>query len=216
MRVIALFTLLLLTGCSSLSLDNPIGMLDTNMLDTAPQSDQDVRYPEWGHAPQPAPVSVAVPAVATPIQRPQRQASASGYSSLEQFLMQNGIDYEVMPGNHIMVKLKHTMQFATGSAQLSSDSAYWLNIMSQFLSRERGIDIVIEGHTDNTGTTTLNDGLSVRRAQSVKDTLVRNNVARNAIFTRGYGESIPACTNSTTQGRACNRRVELLLIVSNN
>lgn len=216
MRVIALSVLLLLTGCSSLSFKDPMGFMQNNMLDTAPKNDREVLYPEWGQAPQSAPVSVPVQAVATPAQRPQRQAPVSGYSSLEQFLMQNGIDYEVMPGNHIMVKLKHTMQFATGSAQLSSDSAYWLNIMSQFLSRERGIDIVIEGHTDNTGATTLNDGLSVRRAQSVKDTLVRNNVARNAIFTRGYGESIPACSNNTIQGRACNRRAELLLIVSNN
>lgn len=205
MRVIALSLLLLLTGCGSLSMKSTTGLLSSNMLDIAPKSQQEVLYPDWGQSPQP---------VAAPVQGPQGQVRTSSYDSLEQFLLQNGIDYEVMPGNHIMVKLKHTMQFATGSAQLAPDSAYWLNVMSRFLSSERGIDVVIDGHTDNTGGNKLNDTLSVKRAQSVKDTLVRNDVARDTIYTRGYGEYVPACSNNTTQGRACNRRVELLLIVS--
>ena len=89
-------------------------------------------------------------------------------------------------------------------------------MMSDFLSRQQGIDVVIDGHTDSTGKPTFNDSLSVKRADTVKTTLIKNRVAKDAIYTRGYGEYIPACTNRTTEGRACNRRVELLFIVSNN
>ena len=165
---------------------SPMQMMGNNMLDTAPKGDFDVIYPDWGHTP--APVADGV----------------------------HGIDLEVMPGNHVMVKLKNTVKFDTGSSNVSQDSAYWLNVMGSFLSREHGIDVVIDGHTDNTGKPKFNDSLSVKRAQMVKNTLIQKNVSRDAIYTRGYGEYVPACTNRTTAGRACNRRVELLFIVSNN
>lgn len=204
MRLITLSVLLLLTGCGSLS---PMKMMGDDMLDTAPKGDFDVVHPEWGKAPVP---------VSAGVQGPMGQSRSVSYDALQQFLLSNGIDYEVMPGNHVMVKLKETVKFDSGSSTVSQDSAYWLNMMGSFLSRERGIDIVIDGHTDNIGKPTFNDSLSVKRAQMVKNTLIRKNVARDAIYTRGYGEYVPACSNRTTEGRACNRRVELLFIVANN
>ncbi|EKO3905455.1 OmpA family protein [Vibrio fluvialis] len=204
MRILALSVLLLLTGCGSMS---PMQMMGNNMLDTAPKGDFDVIYPDWGNTPAP---------VAAGVHGPMGQTRTSSYDSLQRFLLDNGIDYEVMPGNHVMVKLKNTVKFDTGSSNVSQDSAYWLNVMGSFLSREHGIDVVIDGHTDNTGKPKFNDSLSVKRAQMVKNTLIQKNVSRDAIYTRGYGEYVPACTNRTTAGRACNRRVELLFIVSNN
>jgi outer membrane protein OmpA-like peptidoglycan-associated protein len=56
----------------------------------------------------------------------------------------------------------------------------------------------------------------MKRASAVKRQLLRNNVAMDSIFTRGYGEYVPACSNKTKAGKACNRRVEVLFIVSNN
>ena len=56
----------------------------------------------------------------------------------------------------------------------------------------------------------------MKRAKAVKKQLVSNNVAMNSIYTRGYGEYVPACSNMTSAGKACNRRVEVLFIVSNN
>ncbi|MCG6228562.1 OmpA family protein [Vibrio furnissii] len=204
MRILALSLVLLLTGCGSMS---PMKMIGGNMLDTAPKGDFDVIYPDWGTTPSP---------VSTNVQGPMGQTRTSSYDALQRFLLDNGIDYEVMPGNHVMVKLKDTVKFDTGSSNVSQDSAYWLSVMGSFLSRERGIDIVIDGHTDNTGKPRFNDALSVKRAQMVKNTLINENVARDAIYTRGYGEYVPACNNGTYEGRACNRRVELLFIVSNN
>lgn len=115
-----------------------------------------------------------------------------------------------------MVKLKDTVKFETGSSQVSSNSQQWLSMMGSYLASEPSIDIVIDGHADSTGVANFNDRLSMNRAKAVKNTLVKNNVAMDSIFTRGYGEYVPACTNQTKVGKACNRRVEVLFIVSNN
>ena len=140
----------------------------------------------------------------------------TSYSDLQSFLLKNGVDYEVLPGNHIMVKLTDTIKFNTGSSMVKPDSMYWLDMMGRYLATQPGIDIVIDGHADSTGAPTFNDSLSMKRAKAVKKQLVSNNVAMNSIYTRGYGEYVPACSNMTSAGKACNRRVEVLFIVSNN
>lgn len=197
--------ILLLAGCSSL--DDTIAMFDDNLLDTAPKSDFDVRYPEWGSAPALA---------SSGVKGPFGQQRTQSYSELQKFLVNNGVDYELLPGNHVMVKLKDTIKFNTGSSRVSADSEAWLNMMGRYLASQPGIDIVIDGHADSTGAATFNDTLSMKRATAVKQQLVNNNVAMNSIFTRGYGEYVPACTNRTKAGKACNRRVEVLFIVANN
>ncbi len=205
MKYLALPLLMLLTGCGTLA--NADRMFSNSLLDAAPKGDFDVLYPEWGHAPKIA---------STGVQGPMGQQRTSSYDSLQSFLLKNGVDYEVLQGNHIMVKLKDTVKFETGSSTVSSGSGDWLTMMGRYLASEPGIDIVIDGHTDSSGAPTFNDGLSERRAKAVKNTLVKSNVAMDSIFTRGYGEYVPACTNYTKVGKACNRRVEVLFIVSNN
>ncbi|MDP4493791.1 OmpA family protein [Vibrio sp. AH4] len=204
MKVWFLCIAFVLTGCGSLATDR---MFNDSMLDVAPKGDFDVRYPEWGNAPQQS-VSVA--------QTPKMQARSSSYEQLRQYLVSNGIEHEVMPGDYPMIKLKNTIKFETGSAKVSASSKQWLDKMAQFLAGESGVDIVLEGHTDNTGTQKFNDKLSEKRATSVKSALVQRQVAQNAIYTRGYGEHVPACTNNTKKGRACNRRVEVRFILSSN
>jgi len=197
--------ILALSGCGSLPDD--MTMLGGDLLDTAPTSDFEVRYPEWGAAPVLA---------SSGVKGPMGQQRTQSYSDLQNFLVSNGVDYELLPGNHVMVKLKDTIKFNTGSSHVSPDSKYWLNMMGSYLSTQPGIDIVIDGHADSTGAPTFNDKLSIKRATAVKQQLVSNNVAMDSIFTRGYGEYVPACTNKTKTGKACNRRVEVLFIVANN
>lgn len=204
MKYLVFPLLLLLTGCGSLATDR---MFTNNLLDAAPKGEMDVRNPEWVMSSQTANSGV---------KGPLGQVRTNSYDALQHFLLNHGVDYEVLPGNHVMVKLKDSVKFQTGSAQVSVGSAQWLSMMGDFLARQRGIDVVIDGHTDNTGQRRFNDSLSVKRANMVKNTLIKNNVAKDSIYTRGYGEYVPACTNRTTTGRACNRRVELLFIVSNN
>ncbi len=204
MKYLVFPLILMLSGCGSLATDR---MFADNLLDAAPQGEMDVRNPEWVMSSRTANSGV---------KGPLGQVRTSSYEALQQFLLHNGVDYEVLPGNHIMVKLKDSVKFETGSSQVSLESEQWLSMMSNFLAQQNGIDVVINGHTDDTGQMTFNDSLSIKRADKVKNTLIKNSVAKDSIYTRGYGEYVPACTNRTTTGRACNRRVELLFIVSNN
>ncbi|WP_100753833.1 OmpA family protein [Vibrio salilacus] len=205
MKRFVLPLILLLSGCSGLK--EQMAMFGDDLLDTAPKSDFDVRYPEWGTTPTIA---------SSGVKGPFGQQRTQSYNDLQSFLLSKGVDYELLPGNHVMVKLKDTIKFNTGSSRVSTDSAYWLDMMGGYLATQPGIDIVIDGHADSSGAPTFNDSLSMKRASAVKQKLMSNNVAMDSIFTRGYGEYVPACSNKTKEGKACNRRVEVLFIVANN
>jgi OOP family OmpA-OmpF porin len=69
--------------------------------------------------------------------------------------------------------------------------------------------INVVGHTDSDGTEAYNQGLSERRAASVKDYLIQQGVSGSVISTSGKGESSPAASNATREGRQQNRRVEI-------
>ncbi|MDE1515441.1 OmpA family protein [Vibrio sp. dsl-7] len=193
---------LCLAGCGSLATDR---MLSNNLLDVAPQSDADVRHPEWGYATKKS-------VVALPHNIPQPQPNR--YMLIQQYLLTSGIEHEFIAGAHPTIKLKQTVKFATGSAQLSSQSLQWLDRVARFLSTQNGIEVVLEGHADSTGTERFNDTLSQRRANAVKNALIQRQVAQNTIYTRGFGEHVPACSNNTQTGRACNRRVEVRFILA--
>ena len=72
--------------------------------------------------------------------------------------------------------------------------------------------VEVAGHTDSTGAEEYNQGLSERRANSVKDYLVSKGVQAQRLQAKGYGESMPVASNDTKEGRAENRRVELIVL----
>lgn len=72
------------------------------------------------------------------------------------------------------------------------------------------VDVEVAGHTCSIGTEEYNLGLSQRRAEAVRNYLVSKGVPANRLTVRGYGESRPAFSNATREGRAQNRRVELV------
>lgn len=72
------------------------------------------------------------------------------------------------------------------------------------------VDVEVAGHTCNIGTDEYNLGLSLRRAEAVRNYLVSKGVSADRLTVKGYGESRPAFTNATREGRAQNRRVELV------
>ena len=199
--LIALSMLLALPGCGSL----PEDILNDNMLTIAPQGEQDVMHPDWGKA-------TVKPK--SGVQGPYGEKNAYQPHSLESFLAKHNLNYEVLPGDYKMVKLVDTIKFNTGSSQVSRQSAYWLDVIARYVASQPGIDVVIDGHADNTGAAKFNDKLSVKRADAVKQSLVKNSVDQRSIFTRGYGEAEPACNNATAKGKACNRRAEVLFILS--
>jgi outer membrane protein OmpA-like peptidoglycan-associated protein len=72
------------------------------------------------------------------------------------------------------------------------------------------VDVEVAGHTCSIGTDEYNLGLSLRRAEAVRNYLVSKGVSADRLTVRGYGESRPAFSNATREGRAQNRRVELV------
>jgi OmpA-OmpF porin, OOP family len=69
---------------------------------------------------------------------------------------------------------------------------------------------VIEGHTDNTGTPASNQTLSQARAKSVVEALVTGGISRDRLAAKGFGQDRPIADNRTDEGRAKNRRVEIV------
>ncbi|HMB61606.1 MAG TPA: OmpA family protein, partial [Eudoraea sp.] len=70
----------------------------------------------------------------------------------------------------------------------------------------------VEGHTDSVGSEQLNQSLSEKRANSVRDFLIAEGIAADRLTAVGYGESKPIATNNTRAGRAQNRRTEINLV----
>jgi outer membrane protein OmpA-like peptidoglycan-associated protein len=101
--------------------------------------------------------------------------------------------------------------FATGKSDLKGGAAGNLGKLAVFLNKYTDRTVSIEGYTDNVGSDEYNDALSQRRADSVKDYLVRQGVASNRLVASGKGESSPIAGNDSASGREQNRRVEVVI-----
>jgi outer membrane protein OmpA-like peptidoglycan-associated protein len=101
--------------------------------------------------------------------------------------------------------------FATGKSTLLPTAAAELEPVAEALAQDRSHEIVIEGHTDSQGSETKNLTLSQKRADAVKDFLVQHNVSSEQVTATGAGESEPIGDNKTAEGRATNRRVEIVV-----
>lgn len=104
------------------------------------------------------------------------------------------------------------VNFASGSAQLTADSSRALDDVAATLKKHPDMQVEVAGYTDNTGARQLNVSLSQRRAQAVVDYLVGKGVAGDRLSAKGYGPANAIADNSTAEGRAQNRRVELHIL----
>ena len=101
--------------------------------------------------------------------------------------------------------------FATGKADVQPESRPVLKEIAKTLKEHGDLKILIEGHTDNVGSSASNLTLSDARAAAVKATLVSDfGVDGGRITTKGFGDTKPSVPNATAIGRAQNRRVEVV------
>ena len=99
--------------------------------------------------------------------------------------------------------------FKTGRATLLPRGRSILDTAATYLHNHPAVNVVIEGHTDNTGTDKINDLLSKKRADAAKAYLVSKGIAEDRMTTKGYGSTNPIADNKTSEGRAINRRIEI-------
>jgi len=101
------------------------------------------------------------------------------------------------------------VKFQTNSAELRDGAAEVLNKQAATLVANKDVSIEVAGHTDSDGDASYNQGLSQRRAETVRAYLISKGVGANRITAKGYGESEPIADNAFKAGKAANRRVEL-------
>jgi outer membrane protein OmpA-like peptidoglycan-associated protein len=104
------------------------------------------------------------------------------------------------------------VNFISGKATLTPSSAATLDNVAASMKQYPDVKVEIGGHTDSVGSDEMNQKLSEARAETVKQYLVSQGVSASRLTTRGYGESKPIGDNSTPEGRAMNRRIELIKI----
>lgn len=102
--------------------------------------------------------------------------------------------------------------FASGKAELAAGAKQTIDNLAAFLDKYPDRKVLIEGHTDSTGSTELNLDLSERRAQSVKIALLERGISFDRIDAIGFGEDKPIADNETPVGRQQNRRVEIIIL----
>ncbi len=112
----------------------------------------------------------------------------------------------------LILTLSGSVLFKSNSAALLPDAQNRLTQVAQAL-KQGGHDapLVIEGHTDNQGSDSFNQQLSEKRAQAVKDYLVKAGYDASLIQAVGSGEADPVADNNSPEGRANNRRVEIVV-----
>ncbi|MFT6101844.1 MAG: OOP family OmpA-OmpF porin [Granulosicoccus sp.] len=107
------------------------------------------------------------------------------------------------------VSLSGDATFATNSAELNTSGKAALDLFASRAKQLNVSGVAVVGHADSRGDATYNQGLSERRANSVKTYLEGKGVLGSLIRAEGEGENSPVATNATKEGRAANRRVDI-------
>jgi outer membrane protein OmpA-like peptidoglycan-associated protein len=117
-------------------------------------------------------------------------------------------------GEGIKITFREGIQFDLNSAKLSETTRTNLQDLAKTLNKYKDTKVLIEGHTDITGTREHNKKLSEKRAESVTDYLETLGVESKRITAEGYGPDQPVGDNNTDYGRQQNRRVEVAIFAN--
>ncbi|MEZ5913588.1 MAG: OmpA family protein [Paracoccaceae bacterium] len=117
----------------------------------------------------------------------------------------------VNTGSELVVTMPQDILFATDSAAVRPDLQSDLRAVAAHLQRYPDSSIAVVGHTDNTGSASYNYDLSTRRASAVAAVLMDSGVPSHRVQAYGRGEDQPVASNLTPEGRAQNRRVDIII-----
>jgi outer membrane protein OmpA-like peptidoglycan-associated protein len=119
---------------------------------------------------------------------------------------------KLTPINNNSVFVLRNLFFDTDKYDLKPESAEELLQLVELMKMNPKMEVMITGHTDNQGAADYNVKLSENRAASVVAYLVKAGIASARLKWKGYGDSRPAAANDTEEGRAKNRRIELVIL----
>lgn len=140
-------------------------------------------------------------------ERSKRAAEALRAQLLEQF---NRI-LETRDSPRGLIVTMADVLFDTGKYEVKPATREQLAKLTGILLAHPSLKLEVEGHTDSTGSDEINDKLSEQRATTVRDYLVAQGMASDAVTAKGFGKTAPIADNSTAAGRQKNRRVELIV-----
>ena len=119
-------------------------------------------------------------------------------------------------GEGINLTFNSGLLFKINSSELSEDAKQELKKMSSIFAKYDDTQILLEGHTDDTGSDDFNKKLSKKRAEAVSSYLKSQNLSSSRLKTKWYGESQPKYPNDSEANRVKNRRVELAIYANDN
>lgn len=122
-----------------------------------------------------------------------------------------GTTVERLDHGLLLLRFDSDVLFAVDSSILDAGSRATIGEVAEVLSEYKKTAVVVQGHTDSSGTEEHNQALSERRAGAVEGVLIAQGIDAPRITSVGYGEGVPVASNETTGGRRQNRRVDILL-----
>ena len=134
----------------------------------------------------------------------QRQAMAQATAG-------TGVDVTRTADNQLKLEIPSDISFDTGKAAIKPEMRPILDRFAQTLKDNPATNLRIIGHTDSTGSDAINNPLSLARAESARNFLTMRGVSGARIQVEGRGSHQPVASNDTLDGRARNRRVEIVL-----
>jgi outer membrane protein OmpA-like peptidoglycan-associated protein len=120
-------------------------------------------------------------------------------------------DFALTPIEKEFTKTFNQVYFETNAAILQAISSVELDALVNYLKNTLNAQILIEGHTDNTGTAVQNNLLSLQRANAIGDYLQQKGIGANRLQRKGLGSTMPIADNNTAAGRAKNRRTSFTI-----
>ncbi len=104
------------------------------------------------------------------------------------------------------------INFATGKADIAPESQKAVDEIAEMLKKNPSLKISVEGHTDNVGTPATNKTLSEKRAQAIMASIISKGIDKSRLMAKGWGQDKPVGDNRNEEGKAKNRRVEIVKI----
>ncbi|MCW7539590.1 OmpA family protein [Aquabacterium sp. A7-Y] len=162
-------------------------------------------------APETPPATSAPAAPAAPAAPGWTPALAAVFEAAQRAAQGSGVAVSRTGEQELLLRATGDAAFDSGRTGINARFRKFLDTLAEPLARAPGLQVRVVGHTDNVGSNAVNDRISLERANSARDYLVTHGVTADRISAEGRGEREPVAGNESAEGRAANRRVELII-----